>query len=263
MNLFLTRPLRNDLPLMPAKKSTTPVVVVTGAGSGVGRATALKFAAEGWMVALIGRRAQALDDTIALAPAPARKRLVAVPCDLGDPAAVDAMTAAVLRRLGRVDVLVNAAGTNIPRRSLSELSRADYEAVMGANLNGVLYTVQAFLPGMRERGAGIIINVGSEAGKQASAKAGAAYVVSKFGLTGLTQTILAEERQNGIRACCIFPGDIDTPILQKRAVPPPPEARARMMQPEDIAACVWFVANLPARAALEEIVIRPARPFTG
>ena len=123
--------------------------------------------------------------------------------------------------------------------------------------------MQAFLPGMRERGAGVMVNVGSEAGRQASAKAGAAYVVSKFGLTGLTQTILAEERQNGIRACCIFPGDIDTPILEKRAVPPPPEARARMMQPEDIAACIWFVATMPPRAAIEELVIRPARPFTG
>ncbi len=248
---------------MPAKKLSARVAVVTGAGSGVGRATALKFAAEGWRVALIGRRAQALAETIALAAAAARKRLAAFPCDLGDPAAVDAMTAAVLGRFGGVEVLVNAAGTNIPRRTLSELSRVDYTAVMGANLNGVVYTVQAFLPGMRQRCAGVIINVGSEAGKQASAKAGAAYVVSKFGLTGLTQTILAEERQNGIRACCIFPGDIDTPILHKRPVPPSAEARARMMQPEDIAACIWFVANLPPRAVVEELVVRPSRPFTG
>jgi NADP-dependent 3-hydroxy acid dehydrogenase YdfG len=240
--------------------SPSNVAVVTGAGSGVGRATAIKFASEGWSVVLIGRRADALAETIAKAPAERRANLVALPCDLTDFNAIDATAADVLRRFKRTDVLVNAAGANIPKRSLSELSRADYAAVMDANVNGVLALVQAFLPTMRQQGAGTIVNVGSEAGKQASAKAGAAYVVSKFGLTGLTQTINAEERPNGIRACCVFPGDIDTPLLNKRPVPPAAEARARMMQPEDIAACIWFAATLPARATVEEILVRPTRP---
>lgn len=241
--------------------STTPVVVVTGAGSGVGRATALKFAAEGWRVVLVGRRAEALAETISLAPAAQRPALTASPCDLAQPEAIAALAREVLAKHGCIDVLVNAAGNNIPKRSLGELSRADYAAVMDANVNGVLYLTQAFLPAMRQAGSGTIVNVGSEAGKQASAKSGAAYVVSKFGLTGLTQTINAEERPNGIRACCVFPGDIDTPLLNKRPAPPPAEARARMMQPEDIAACVWFAATLPARATVEEILIRPSRPW--
>jgi NADP-dependent 3-hydroxy acid dehydrogenase YdfG len=248
---------------MLAKKSSPPVAIVTGAGSGVGQATALKFAAEGWRVALIGRRPEPLAATMQRAAAAARPRLLAIPCDLGDAQAVANAAEAILARFGNIDVLVNAAGHNIPRRSLDELSHADYAAVMDANIHGVLYIVQAFLPAMRAAGAGTIINIGSEAGKQASAKSGAAYVVSKFGLTGLTQTINAEERPNGIRACCIFPGDIDTPILNKRSVPPPPEARARMMQPDDIAACVWFAATVPARATVEEILIRPSRPWTG
>jgi NAD(P)-dependent dehydrogenase (short-subunit alcohol dehydrogenase family) len=245
---------------MPQKKrSSTSVALVTGAGSGVGRATALKFAAEGWRVALVGRRPEALRETITLAPRAARPRLAACPCDLGDADAVAAMAREVLARFGRIDVLVNAAGTNIPRRALGELSRADYAAVLDANVNGVLYLVQALLPAMRRQGAATIVNVSSEAGKQASAKAGAAYVVSKFGLIGLTQTINAEERPNGIRACCVLPGDINTPLLEKRPAPPPPEARARMMQPEDVAACVWFAATLPARATVEEILVRPTR----
>jgi NAD(P)-dependent dehydrogenase (short-subunit alcohol dehydrogenase family) len=245
---------------MPVQKSLPPVAVVTGAGSGVGRATALKFAAEGWRVALLGRRPSTLEETRAAAPARDRRRLLAFPCDLGDAAGIRRTAAAVLRRWGRIDVLVNAAGHNIPRRSLGELSAADYTAVLDANLHGVLHLVQAFLPAMRAAGSGTIVNIGSEAGKQASPKAGAAYVVSKFGLTGLTQTINAEERPHGLRACCIFPGDIDTPLLNKRPTPPPPDARARMMQPEDIAACVWFAATLPARATVEEILIRPSRP---
>jgi NADP-dependent 3-hydroxy acid dehydrogenase YdfG len=245
---------------MALTKSASGAVVVTGAGSGVGRATALKFAHEGWHVALLGRRAGSLAETIALAPPPARKRLAALPCDLARPDEIAATAREALRRFERIDVLVNAAGNNIPQRSLAELSRADYAAVMDANVNGVLYLVQAFLPAMRAQGAGTVVNIGSEAGKQASAKSGAAYVVSKFGLTGLTQTINAEERPNGIRACCIFPGDIDTPLLDKRPTPPSAEARKRMMQADDIAACVWFVATLPARATIEELLIRPTRP---
>jgi NADP-dependent 3-hydroxy acid dehydrogenase YdfG len=248
---------------MPAKKSSAPLAVVTGAGSGVGRATVHKFAREGWDVVLIGRTPATLDETIALAPAAARKRLVAHPCDLGNAKAIEAMAREVLRRYGRIDALVNAAGTNIPKRLLGELSRADYHAVMDANIHGVLTIVQAFLPKMREQQNGVVVNVGSEAGKQASAKSGAAYVISKFGLTGLTQSINFEERPNGIRACCIFPGDIDTGLLNRRPVPPTPEMRARMMQADDIAACVWFAATLPARACVEEILIRPSRPWVG
>ena len=244
---------------MSSDPASPSVAVVTGAGSGVGRATALLFARHGWHVTLVGRRPEALAETVALAPAADRARLVAVPCDLGNPDAIAALARDVLARCGRIDVLVNAAGSNIPQRSLGELSRVDYASVMDANVTGVLWIVQAFLPAMRAAGQGTIVNIGSEAGKQASAKAGAAYVVSKFGLTGLTQTINAEERAHGIRATCVFPGDIDTPLLNKRPVPPPPEARTKMMQPEDIAACAWFAATLPARATIEEILIRPSR----
>ena len=248
---------------MPSGKPPSPVVIVTGAGSGVGRATALRFSAEGWRVALLGRREETLRATLALAPAPSRRRMITLTCDLGEPAQVRRVAASVLARFRRIDALVNAAGHNIPRRSLSELSAADYAAVMDANLNGVLTLVQSVLPAMRAAETGTIVNIGSEAGRQASAKAGAAYVLSKFGLTGLTQTINAEERPHGIRACCVFPGDIDTPILEKRPVPPPPEARARMLQAEDVAACAWFAVSLPARATVEEILVRPSRPWTG
>jgi NAD(P)-dependent dehydrogenase (short-subunit alcohol dehydrogenase family) len=161
-----------------------------------------------------------------------------------------------------MDVLVNAAGTNVPRRSLAELSIEDYQLVIDTNLNGALYCVQAVLPGMRargraDRGVATIINIVSDAGLIASPKAGPAYVASKFGLAGLTQSINAEERANGIRACAIFPGDIDTPILDRRPAPPPPEARQRMLRPEDVADCVMLAVSLPDRAVIEQLVIRP------
>lgn len=245
---------------MPSRPALPPVALVTGAGSGVGRATALRFVAEGWRVALLGRREEPLRETMRFAPAATRRRLFPLVCDLGDSKGIRRAADAVVRRFRRIDALVNAAGHNIPRRSLAELSSSDYVAVMDANLNGVLTLVQAVLPAMRSAGAGTIVNIGSEAGRQASPKAGAAYVLSKFGLTGLTQTINAEERPHGIRACCVFPGDIDTPILAKRPIQPSPEARSRMLQASDVAECVWFAVSLPARATVEEILVRPSRP---
>jgi NAD(P)-dependent dehydrogenase (short-subunit alcohol dehydrogenase family) len=104
---------------------------------------------------------------------------------------------------------------------------------------------------------GTIVNFNSEAGLRDNAKAGVAYVISKFGMTGLTQSINAEERANGIRACAIFPGDINTPILDLRPSPPPPEARQRMLQAEDVAQCVLLAISLPPRAVIEELVLKP------
>jgi NAD(P)-dependent dehydrogenase (short-subunit alcohol dehydrogenase family) len=227
--------------------------VVTGAGSGVGRAIALKFAAEAWNVALVSRRAETLSETAALAHPDARDRLATFPCDVSEPAAVATMGEEVLGRFGAVDVLVNAAGINVPRRSFEVVSLDDWHAVLATNLHGAYYCVRAFLPAMRARRAGTIVNINSDVGKIARDLAGPAYVTSKFGLSGLTQQINAEERRNGVRACSICPRDINTPLLDKRPQPPTAEARAAMIQPEDMAALVWLVTTLPSRAIVEEI----------
>ena len=231
--------------------------VVTGAGSGVGQAAAVALARDGWRVAIVGRREPALKETASVA-GPEAKRLVICPCDISDPGAVDKMAARVRSEIGDIEVLVNAAGTNTPARSLKELSLEKYRELVETNLTGAYLCVQAFLPRMRERRSGTIINIVSEAGRQASPKAGVAYVVSKFGMAGLTQSINAEERPNGNRACSIFPGDIDTPILDKRPSPPSAEARQKMLRGEDIAECILLAIKLPPRAVLEEILIRPA-----
>jgi NAD(P)-dependent dehydrogenase (short-subunit alcohol dehydrogenase family) len=184
-------------------------------------------------------------------------RITTLECDISRQDSVRTVGARIENEMGPVEVLVNAAGTNAPQRALEVLSDSDYRAMMDTNLNGAYYCVQAFLPGMRQRGSGTIVNIISDAGKQASPKAGPAYVMSKFGLAGLTQAINAEERSRGVRAIGIFPGDIDTPLLNRRPVVPDEAARARMMQPEDIAACVLLAVQLPARAVIEELVIRP------
>jgi NAD(P)-dependent dehydrogenase (short-subunit alcohol dehydrogenase family) len=230
--------------------------VVTGGGSGVGRAVAMLLAREGWLVAIVGRRQSALQETVVMA-GNLGSSLLACPADIASPEQVEHMARRVLALFEKVDVLVNAAGTNTPKRSLAELSYGNYQHIVETNLTGAYLCVQAFLPGMRQARSGAIINIVSDAGKQASPKAGPAYVVSKFGMAGLTQSINAEERGNGIRATSIFPGDIDTPILELRPSPPTPEARKLMLQPEDVAECAWLAIRLPPRAILEEMLVRP------
>lgn len=234
----------------------TKTSVITGAGTGVGQAIAVALARQEWRVALVGRRADALQQTAKLAGAPADRCLLC-PCDIGDLKAVERMAKRVLAEFKEVEVLVNSAATNVPRRLLEVLSLEDYHAMINTNLNGAYYCLQAFLPQMRARRSGTVINIVSEAGKQASPKSGPGYVMSKFGLTGLTQSINVEERANGIRACAIFPGDIDTPLLDRRPQPPSAEARKRMLRSEDVAECALLAINLPERALVEEIVIRP------
>lgn len=230
--------------------------VITGGGSGVGQAITLKLAQQGWRVAIIGRREKTLQETIALAGAHASQITHHV-CDIGDASAVAVTGKLILSEFGEVELLVNAAGTNAPRRSLEVLSLEDYHAMLATNLHGAYYCVQSFLPQMRARKNGTIINIISDAGKQASPKAGPGYVMSKFGLAGLTQSINAEERANGIRASAIFPGDIDTPLLDKRPQVPDATARAKMMRAEDVADCALFCINLPTHVIVEEMLVRP------
>ena len=229
--------------------------VITGAGSGVGQAIAIALVKQNWQVALVGRREETLRETVKRAGKNS-KNLLVCPCDIGIVKAVEKLANRVLAEFKEIEVLVNGAGTNAPKRTLEVLTLEDYHAMIDTNLNGAYFCVQAFLPQMRARKSGTIINIVSEAGKQASPKAGPAYVMSKFGLAGLTQSINAEERANGIRACAIFPGDVDTPLLDKRPAPPNAAARARMLRPEDVAACALLAISLPPRAVVEEILVR-------
>ena len=230
--------------------------VVTGASSGVGQAVAIRLAQAGWRVAILSRRAEKLKETAAMA-GEAGGRMLVLPCDIASEKEVHAASEKILREFGSVHVLVNAAGTNAPKRALEVLSFDTYKEILDINLTGTFFCVQAFLSGMRKQKEGTIVNIVSDAGLIANAKAGPAYVASKFGMAGLTQSINAEERANGVRAIAIFPGDIDTPLLEKRPVVPPPEARKNMLTAGDIADCVLLAINLPSRAVIEQLVIRP------
>ncbi|MGH2351938.1 MAG: SDR family oxidoreductase [Chloroflexota bacterium] len=232
------------------------VAVVTGAGTGIGRAAAIALAAAGAKVALSGRREGPLEEVAAEIRDGGGDALVAAG-DVSDPADVDALFEAVVGRWGRVDILLNNAGINTKERNIHDISLADWRAVVDINLSGSFYCARKALETMRRQRSGTIINLVSGAGKRAGAIAGVAYSASKAGQASLTQSINAEERGFNIRACSIFPGEVDTPIIDQRPVVPSDEARAAMLQPEDVAAAILLVAALPERATIDEIVIRP------
>lgn len=240
--------------MTPQAPGNAPVIVVTGAGSGVGRAVVERFVGEGWQAALIGRQEATLEAT---RQACGVRAMACEPivCDVSDADAVDRMAEAVIARFGRVDVLVNSAGTNVRRRAFREVSIEDWHQVIATNLHGAFYCTRAFLPHMRARGAGTVVNINSDAGRLARDLAGVSYVTSKFGMAGMTQSLNAEERAHGIRGCSIFPRDVNTPLLDKRPQPPGDDERRRMVQPEDVAACVWLAATLPPNAIVEELSV--------
>jgi NADP-dependent 3-hydroxy acid dehydrogenase YdfG len=235
-----------------SSKSST--AIVTGAGSGIGQGIALALAKKGLKVALVGRDRAKLDATAALIEGPAP---LVLPCDVSDHAAVHAMAKAAVAGLGPIDVLVCNAGTNVRDRSLAKLSLADWEKMIDTNLTGAFNLVHAILPGMRERKSGLIVQICSISGKRASVLGGAGYSASKFGQAALGITLGREEGVNGIRSTVIYPGEVNTPILDARPVPVGQERRQVILQPADVAAAVAFLVDLDPRANIPELVIKP------
>ena len=232
-------------------------VIVTGAGSGIGEAVAACFAREGARVAAWGRHLDKLERARGRAGG-AADRLLPRAVDVADLAAVREAAQWAVEELGGVDILVNNAGANVARRALRELSAADFDRVVDVNLRGVFHCIHALLPYMRRRGSGLVITVSSVAGLRAGVLSGAAYCASKFGASALSLMVGLEEGENGIRSCLVCPGEVDTPILDDRPVVPTPEKRAAMLQPEDLAHAALFLATLPPRATVPELIITPA-----
>ena len=232
------------------------VAWITGGGSGIGQAAAVELARGGATVVVSGRRAAALAETRSLIEQ-AGGRSDAEAVDVADREAVALAAKAILSRHGRVDILVNCAGVNIPKRFLKDLAASEWDRVVEANLNGALYCTLAVLPSMRERRDGLVINIGSWFARYQSYIGGAAYNASKQALTGLTHQINLEEGMHGIRACVVHPGETVTPLQRARPKPPSPEDQAKMLKMEDVGRVVRFVAESPSHVCINEIVVTP------
>ena len=233
------------------------VAWITGGGSGIGLAGAIELAKAGAHVVISGRTERTSQESLSQL----RKigSAESLQLDVADRKAVAATAADIEKRHGRIDILVTSAGTNIggARRNFKNMSVEAWDDVVQINLNGLFYCCHAVLPGMRARKDGLIINISSWAGRYASVLVGPAYNATKRAVIAVTESINMEECMNGIRATSILPGEVATPILEKRPVPPSKEERARMAQPEDFGKAILFVATMPARSCVNELVIAP------
>ena len=232
------------------------VCILTGAGSGIGRSAALMMAAEGAKVILVGRTASKVEDVKGEVTA-AGGVAEAFALDVADHAGVGSMAASVLETFGRVDVLVNNAGHSSPHRRLLTTPPEEIRAVVDSNLIGTIFCTQAVMPSMLEAGEGTIINVSSLAGVNPGLVGGMVYSAAKAAVINFTGFLNAEFRNTGVRASVIIPGEIDTPIMEKRPIPPSADARTTMATAEDVAEAIALIARLPQRAAIPELTIRP------
>jgi NADP-dependent 3-hydroxy acid dehydrogenase YdfG len=235
---------------------TGKVAWVTGAGSGIGQAAAVALAKEGATVVLTGRRKEPLQATAAMIRQAGGKAEVQAG-DLMKAAVVTRIAKGIEKKHGRCDILVNNAGLNILDRTWAKLTPAAAEQVIDGNLSSAFYCSSAVLPMMRKRKDGVLIHTSSMAGRNPSTLSGAAYSAAKHGVVAMSHTINMEECVNGIRSCVVCPGEVATPILDKRPIPVTKEERARMVQSEDVGDLIRYIVSAPAHVCINEVWITP------
>jgi NADP-dependent 3-hydroxy acid dehydrogenase YdfG len=237
------------------KRLAGKTALVTGGGTGIGYGIAAALAGEGCRVAISGRREDKLRE--AAAAYKGEPGLLVCQADVADRTSVEGMFAWADKELGKIDILVNCAGVNVQKRLMADLSPENGDLVMNVNATGAYNCIRKVLPQMLERRDGLIVNISSIAGKRAGLLGGVAYNASKFAMTALGTSVAQEVGTSGIRVTNVYPGEVETPILDLRPVPVTAEQRAKILQPEDVGAAVLMVACLPPRAHIAELVIKP------
>jgi len=229
---------------------------ITGAGTGIGAATAERFAREGATVVITGRRPaplEAVAGRIRAAGGTAHVR----PADLMKADQVRGVADGIGREFGRLDVLVSNAGLNIVERDWQRLSPAGIDELIGGNLTSAFYVAQAVLPQMRAQGGGVMIHTASMAGRNIGLMSGPGYVASKHGVVAMSHTINQAECINGIRSTAFCPGEVNTEILKKRPNPLSQQELDQMLQPEDCADMILYIASLPPHVTMNEVWLTP------
>ncbi len=232
------------------------MALVTGGGTGIGRATALRLASEGARVVVTARRAEPLDALVAEVRA-AGGQAWARTADLTQREALRALVAGIEADLGRIDILINNAGASSRVRNILFVQPDDWDAAITVNLNAVYTLIQAVLPGMLARGGGTVVTVSSLAAVRPGLLGGAPYGAAKAAVTNLMSFLHATFRNQNIRSTTLLPGEVNTPILDTRVRPPTADERARMVDPDDVARAIALVCTLPARTTIEQLVISP------
>jgi NAD(P)-dependent dehydrogenase (short-subunit alcohol dehydrogenase family) len=232
------------------------VAWVTGAGSGIGEAAALMLAEEGAAIVLTGRRREPLEGVSARIHQQGGNAHVQ-PGDLTEPEDVRRIGEHIRHALGRLDILINNAGININDRHWDKLTPENAKLMIDGNLAAAAQCVTVALPLMREKKDGLIIHTSSMAGRFVGGFPGPLYSSAKHGVVAMSHSINMQECINGIRSCVFLPGEVATPILDRRPNPVGPEVRVRMVQPEDCADLIRYICLLPARLCMNEVMLSP------
>jgi len=233
-------------------------VLVTGAGTGIGKAIAIELAASHATIIVCGRTRSPLEQTVSDIKGAGGSAQAHV-CDVSNPDAVVAL-ADHLNDEGGIDILINNAGFSSRIRSARYIQAKEWSEVMDVNTLGPAMLTRALLPPMVERGCGHVVMISSMAAIRPGVMAGAVYSAAKSAARAYMEVLSAEVRGLGVRCTTVLPGEVDTPILDNRALPPDTETRALMMQPEDISAAVLMAVSLPQRANVTEIALTATTP---
>lgn len=229
---------------------------IVGGASGIGFATARRLGQEGMRVVLSGRRQNELEKAVEVLAAEGIQAF-AETCDASSIDEVEQAVERIQSRVGTPDVLVHAAGINVPNRKWKSLDARTFKRVTDVNLTGVSNVVGTILPHMRKAGRGSIAVVSSWAGWRYASFTGPAYSASKMALASIVETINEQEAPNNIRATLVCPAEVATPLLVTRPIPPSQQDLDRMLQPEDVAAAIHFAVSAAPHVCLNELVISP------
>ena len=234
------------------KSLTDKNALVVGGGSGMGAAIALLLEQAGARVAIAGRSPDKLQDVASKGSA-----IEWQVADVAVRQSIDSLFSWFDDQFGSLDIMINAAGINVPDRAMTDIAPETWDTVLKINLTGAFDCLRFALDRMRAQKDGLVVMINSVSGKRSNPLGGVAYNASKFGMTALGSCVAEEERDAGIRITNVFPGEVNTPILDKRPVPPSPGHREGILQPEDVAKAVLMLAELPPRAHVPELVIKP------
>lgn len=225
--------------------------VVIGGGTGIGAAIAKDLCKAGARVAIGGRRIDVLESTAA------GSSIACHAVDVAVRVSVQEFFRWSFDLLGELDILVLAAGVNIRNRSMEAMPPEEWDRLLAINATGAYNCFQATLPKMRARKEGTIINISSIAGKRAIALGGIAYSASKFAASALGICVSNEVAPDGVRVTNLYPGEVNTPLLEQRPQPVSDEHRDRILQPEHVSEVVLSIVQLPAKVHIPEIIVKP------